>query len=52
MSKQRMIVYDDQLLVDFELIFKAIKEEKGNWQKVEGELRELIASVQSMGGEE
>jgi len=51
MSKQRMIVSDDQLLVDFELIFKAIREEKGNWQKVEKEMKEWLATVQGMVGE-
>jgi hypothetical protein len=45
MSKQRMIVSDDQLLIDFELVFKAIREEKGDWEKVEKELYEYLASV-------
>lgn len=45
MSKQKMIVYDDQLLIDFELVFKAIREEKGDWQKVEKELYEYLKSV-------
>jgi hypothetical protein len=48
MSKKRMIVYDDQLLVDMEFIFNAIKEEKGDWQKVEAEMREYLATVQGM----
>ena len=48
MAKKRMLVYDDQLLVDFELIFRAIREEKGNWQKVETELKEWLATVQGM----
>ncbi|MBI2009871.1 MAG: hypothetical protein HYS86_01700 [Candidatus Chisholmbacteria bacterium] len=51
MSKKRMVVYDDQLLVDFELIFKAIREEKGDWQKVEKELQEWLATVQGMAEE-
>jgi acyl-CoA thioesterase FadM len=51
MSKQRMIVSDDQLLVDFELIFKAIKDEKGNWKKVEKEMRDWLQTVQGMSGE-
>jgi len=45
MSKQRMIVSDDTLLIDFELVFKAIREEKGNWEKVEKELKEYLASM-------
>ena len=52
MSKKRLVVYDDQLLVDFELIFKAIRDEGGNWEKVEKEMREWLAGVQDMAGEE
>lgn len=44
-----MIVYDDHLLIDFELVFKAIREEKGDWKKVEQELYEYLESVR--GGE-
>ncbi len=40
-----MEVYDDTLLIDFELVFKAIREEKGNWEKVEKELREYLESL-------
>ena len=32
MAKQRMIVTDDQLLVDMELVFNAIREANGNWE--------------------
>jgi len=52
MSKKRMIVSDDQLMVDMELIFNAIREEKGDWQKVEREMREYLATVQGMVGED
>lgn len=45
MAKQKMIVTDDNLLIDFELVFKAIREEKGNWEKVEKELYEYLDSV-------
>jgi hypothetical protein len=48
MSKKRMIVYDDQLLVDMEFIFNAIREENGDWQKVEAEMREYLAMVQGV----
>ena len=51
MSKQRMIVYDDQLLVDMEFIFNAIREENGDWQKVEQEMKDYLATVQAMTGE-
>jgi len=50
MTKQRMIVYDDQLLVDMEFIFNAIREEKGDWQKVEQEMRDYLSTVQAMTG--
>lgn len=33
-----MIVNDETVLIDFRLVFKAIREEKGNWEKVEQEL--------------
>jgi hypothetical protein len=45
MSKKKMVVYDDALLIDFELVFKAIREEKGDWKKVEKELYEYFESV-------
>ena len=45
MSKKRMVVYDDNLLIDFELVFKAIREEKGNWEKVEKELYDYLESM-------
>lgn len=48
MSKQRMIVFDDQLLVDMELLFNAIREAKGDWEKVEQEMKAYLAAVQGM----
>ncbi|MCX6816576.1 MAG: hypothetical protein NTZ93_01795 [Candidatus Beckwithbacteria bacterium] len=48
MSDTKMIVRDDTILIDFRLVFKAIREEKGDWQKVEKELQEYLESV---GGE-
>jgi len=47
MDKTRMIVRDDTILIDFKLVFKAIKEEKGDWKKVEKELYEYLESVNS-----
>ena len=53
MSKKRMVVYDDQILVDMEVIFEAIREAKGNWKQVEKDMRELMDNLQDMvGGEE
>jgi len=41
---QRMIITDETILIDFRLVFKAIREEKGNWKKVEKELEVLFES--------
>lgn len=51
MAKKRMVVYDDQLLIDMELIFNAIREAKGDWKKVEQEMRAYLSAVQGMVGE-
>lgn len=50
MSKQRMIVTDDQVLIDMELLFNAIREAKGDWEKVEKEMQMYLQAVQSMTG--
>lgn len=50
MAKQRMIVTDDQLLIDMDLLFNAIREAKGNWEQVEQEMRAYLQMVQQMGG--
>jgi hypothetical protein len=42
---QKLIVTDKTLLIDFRLVFKAIKEEKGDWQKVEKEMEEYWQSL-------
>ncbi len=52
MSKKRMIVYDDQLLVDMDLIFNAIREAGGKWEQVEEEMKAYLAAVQGMVGDE
>jgi len=43
---QRLILTDKALLIDFRLVFKAIREEKGDWQKVEKELEAYFKSLQ------
>ena len=48
MSRQRMIVTDDQLLIDMELLFNAIREAGGDWQAVEKDMYLYLASVQGM----
>lgn len=41
---EKMIIKDDTILIDFRLIFKAIREENGNWQKVEKEMEAYLES--------
>lgn len=48
MAKQRMIVTDDQLLIDMDLLFNAIREADGNWEQVEQEMRAYLEMVQGM----
>lgn len=48
MAKQRMIVTDDQVLIDMDLLFNAIREAKGDWQKVEQEMQAYLEAIQSM----
>lgn len=45
MSNQRLIVDDKTILIDFRLVFKAIREEKGDWEKVEKELEAYFESL-------
>lgn len=52
MAKKRMIVYDDQLMIDMELIFNAIREAKGDWKSVEADMKAYLAAVQGMVGNE
>lgn len=48
MAKQRMIVTDDQVLIDTDLLFASIREADGDWQKVERDMRRYLQSVQAM----
>lgn len=48
MAKQRMIVTDDQLLIDMNLLFNAIREAGGDWEKVEADMNDYLASIQAM----
>ncbi len=52
MAKQRMIVTDDQLLIDMKLLFNAIREAGGDWEKVEQDMQSYLHAVQSMVDEE
>lgn len=42
-----MIVTDETILIDYRLIFKAIKEENGKWQKVEKEMEQYFKSLKT-----
>ena len=50
MAKQRMIVTDDQLLIDMDLVFNAIREADGDWEKVEQDMQAYLQAVQAMTG--
>ena len=42
----KLIIGDKTILIDFRLVFKAIREEKGDWEKVEQELEAYWQSMQ------
>ncbi len=48
MAKQRMIVTDDQVLIDMDLLFNAIREADGDWEKVEEDMQAYLEAVTSM----
>lgn len=48
MPRQRMIVTDDQLLIDMDLLFNAIREADGDWEQVEAEMQNYLLSIQNM----
>ncbi|MBU0974675.1 hypothetical protein KKD03_03160 [Patescibacteria group bacterium] len=52
MAKQRMIVTDDQLLIDMDLLFNSIRDAGGDWEKVEQDMKSYLSAIQSMVGEE
>ncbi len=42
MAKTKLIIKDDQILVDAEVIFAEIKKAKGDWKKVEQEVMAML----------
>ena len=48
MAKQRMIVTDDQVLIDMDLLFNAIREADGDWEKVEEDMNAYLEAITSM----
>lgn len=47
-----MIVTDDQVLIDMDLLFNAIREANGDWEKVEQDMQAYLDAVSSMVGDE
>lgn len=45
MSKTKMIVKDDQILVDLEWIFEEIRSANGDWKAVETALTTLLQNA-------
>jgi len=52
MAKQRMIVTDDQLLIDMDLLFNSIRDADGDWEKVEQDMNNYLSAIQSMVNED
>ncbi len=48
MSKQYMIVNGDQILIDMDLIFTAIRDANGDWEQVEADMQGMLQNVQGM----
>ena len=48
MAKQRMIITDDQVLIDTELLFGMIRDASGNWKQVEKQIGSLLHSAQAI----
>jgi hypothetical protein len=46
MSKTKMIVKDDQILVDLNWIFEEIRGAGGDWKAVEEQLKALLSAVE------
>lgn len=47
MAKTKLIVKDNQILVDAELIFEEIRKAKGDWKKVEAEMKAMLEAFKS-----
>lgn len=43
-----MIVTDDQVLIDMDLLFNAIREADGDWEQVEEEMQTYLDTIQQM----
>jgi hypothetical protein len=47
MSKTKLIVKNNQILVDAEVLFEQIEEAGGDWKKVQASYKELKSSLQT-----
>lgn len=47
MSKTKLIVKDNQVLVDADVLFEQIEEANGDWEKIRDSYRDLKASLQT-----
>ena len=52
MSKTKLIVKNDQILVDAEVLFEQIEEAGGDWKRVKASYNELKASLQTNADED
>lgn len=44
MAKTKLVIKEDQILVDAEVIFEEIRKAKGDWKKVEEEIKAMLAA--------
>ena len=47
MSKTKLIVKDNQVLVDADVLFEQIEEANGDWKKIRDSYKELKSSLSS-----
>lgn len=52
MGKKRLEVWDDQIMIDMDLIFQAIRDANGDWKSVEKEIRNFMENMQGMDNED
>ena len=51
MAKTKMVVKEDQILVDVEMVFKEIEEAGGDWKKVREEFLSYLKQLKVESGE-
>jgi hypothetical protein len=42
MSKTKLVIKDNQVLIDAEVLFQEIRNAKGDWKRVEKEVMQMI----------